>query len=276
MGGHHALESKGKNEARKTLVRIKIGKGLEGGVGIVRLLYRCLRGGEGRNIALLRLSNPPNLFQPHSDTASNRYPRVFKFVREEVGDGPDRRILSFGCSTGEEVFSLRTYFPQASITGLDINPRNIAVCGTRLAASGDPRISFAVAGSTAAEAAESYDLICAMAVFRHGDLGSRPPRCDHLIRFADFERTVTDLARCLRPGGMLAIRNANFRFSDTGIAAAFEPVLRLRNNQPISRTPLYGPDNCLLDDPVYPEIVFRKRGQAATIPGMTVPGLASR
>jgi hypothetical protein len=45
-----------------------------------------------------------------------------------------------------------------------------------------------------------------MAVFRHGDLGGdHPESCSHRITFEAFEATVTDLARCLKPGGYLVI-----------------------------------------------------------------------
>jgi len=71
---------------------------------------------------LLRLTRPVNLFQPSPATQLNRYPEIFRFVRAHVGDGADVRLLSFGCSTGEEVFSLRQYFPSAGIKGLEHQP----------------------------------------------------------------------------------------------------------------------------------------------------------
>src|SRR5580658_5426157 len=76
----------------------------------------------------LRLRRPPNLFQPHNDTAPDRYPEVFALLRERLGDGAERRVLSFGCSTGAETFSLRQYLPAATIIGVDISRGNIADC----------------------------------------------------------------------------------------------------------------------------------------------------
>jgi len=225
------------------------------GYTALQLVYWVLRGGEHRSIALLRLRRPKNLFQPYSTTAPNRYPSIFRFVRERIGNGPDRHLLSFGCSTGEEVFSLRDHFPEAAIKGIDINPYAIATCRRKLARAGDPRLSFAVAGSAADENTGSYDAVFAMAVFRHGDLGAAPPRCDHLISFARFERTVGELARCLKPGGLLAIRHANFRFADTAVAAGFEAVLSVDE---VPQTPLYGPDNRLLPKTTVHDLVFCK------------------
>src|ERR1035438_6073596 len=86
------------------------------------------------------------------------------------------------------------------------------------------------AGSITDEASASYDVIFAMAVFRHGNLNSSPPppKCDHRIHFADFEQSVTDLARTLKPDGLLVIQHVMFRLADTLVAAGFEPVFSLK------------------------------------------------
>lgn len=189
----------------------------------MRVVWR-VGDGRGRNVALLEWERPRGLFQPEPTTEANRYPAIFGFVRNQLGDAAERRLLSFGCATGEEVFSLRRYFPQATIRGLDINRRNLAVARRRLAeAGGDSRITFSVANAADGEPAESYDAVFAMAVFRHGGLNDAPPRCDRLIRFADFERCAEGLATALRPGGLFAIRHANFRFADLRMAAGFRP-----------------------------------------------------
>lgn len=227
------------------------------GFRAARFVYHFFRSVESRNATLLLLRPPDGLYQPYGTTSNDRYPKIFQKVRERMGDGASLRILSFGCATGEEVFSLRRYFPQATIVGLDINPYNIFVCRSRLRKIKDPRIAFSVAGSPANEASASYDAIFAMAVFRHGDLNKipPPPNSGHRIRFADFEQSVADLARCLKPGGLLVIRHAMFRFADTRVASQFETVLSL---DPGEKGPLYGPDNCNLPGAVDPDIVFRK------------------
>ena len=40
----------------------------------------------------------------------------------------DIKILSYGCSTGEEVLTLRNYFPNAHIIGAEINKHSLAKC----------------------------------------------------------------------------------------------------------------------------------------------------
>lgn len=228
-------------------------------VPLVRL-FQIVRSPAYRSERRLMRARPDNLFQPFSMTAFNRYPRIFSFIRNHVPDNAASRILSFGCSTGEEVFSLRRYFSQAEITGIDINPRSIAVCRKKLERCGDTRIRFTLASSADAELEASFDAVFCMSVLRHGELGaSDAETCDHLIRFADFERTVGGLCRCLKPGGYLIIRGSNFRFSDTVFAEGFEAVFRADDKFPRKDKPLYGADNRKLGDTIYNDLIFRKR-----------------
>ncbi len=64
--------------------------------------------------------------QKLTNTAPNRYPGIFRTMRARLAEtrgpdlgGGDLRILSFGCSAGFEMLSLRSYFPDASIFGCD-------------------------------------------------------------------------------------------------------------------------------------------------------------
>ncbi len=100
-----------------------------------------------------------------------------------------------------------------------------------------------------------------MAVFRHGDLShANAERCDHRITFEAFERTIGELARCVKDGGYLVIQHSNFRFGDTTVAARFRPVLSVKRGRFEPQLPLYGPDNRRLDVPAYEEAVFQKVG----------------
>ncbi|MDH7975302.1 class I SAM-dependent methyltransferase [Sphingomonas sp. AR_OL41] len=176
-------------------------------------------------------------------------------MRDSVGDGLATHLLSFGCSTGEEVFSLRRYFAESRITGVDISPHRIRQCRRRARRiRADPAIRFAVAASAEGFAPQSFDVVFANSVFKHGDLAIAPPRWDHRMRFGDFERVVSDLARRVKPGGLLVIRHANFRFSDVAAAKDFT-TLRHMPRDP--KTPLYDFANRLV--PMSDEaVVFRR------------------
>lgn len=221
-----------------------------------RFVYRYLFDPAARSVARLSLSKPRNLFQPYNDTKPDRYPALFRATDEIIGDGSGRRLLSFGCSTGEEVQGLRARHPHAFIKGIDINPHNIAVCRRKLRDVPQSALAFEIAGTTDSEASASYDAIFCLAVLRHGDLrAENVMRCDHLVRFADFERQVADFARCLKVGGLLALRFSNFRFVDTAVAAQFEIVLSL--DRPAGM-PQFGPDNCRLPPLPLEDSLFRK------------------
>ncbi|WP_049794718.1 class I SAM-dependent methyltransferase [Methylomonas methanica] len=232
--------------------------------GVARLARLCRILGDPAYRSEWRLARarPEHLFQPYGCTVFDRHSRVFAFIREQLSDGTARRILSYGCSTGEEVFSLRDYFPQAEIVGIDINPRSIDVCRKKLRRSGDGRIRFARAATPWDQVADSYDAVLCLSVLRHGDLtANRAERCDHLIRFTDFEHIVNGLCHCLKPGGLLVILGSNFRFSDAATAKVFDVVYRIDQALQRADTPLFGRDNCKLENGLYNDAVFRKKAR---------------
>ena len=233
-------------------------------------LYRAARFGwhfatDGvfRRDHLLLWRRPSNLYQHRSITLPDRYPGIFELLREKLAGVKHPRLLSFGCAMGDEVFSLRSYFPTAEIKGIDINPANIAECRRRLARNGgDDKLSFEIGSSAANERGESYDAVLCMAVFvrwqlkRDRDVAT----CEPHLRFADFARATAEFAACVAPGGYLVIRHAMFRFADTPAAREFSCVVTLP--QPKEFFPCFGPDNRRLPDTDTEAVVFQKRLRA--------------
>lgn len=72
-------------------------------------------------------------------TAMNRYPVIFSACSEYFRKNKDIKILSYGCSTGEEVLTLRRYFPNATIVGAEINKHSLEVCKSH---NVDDKITF--------------------------------------------------------------------------------------------------------------------------------------
>jgi 2-polyprenyl-3-methyl-5-hydroxy-6-metoxy-1,4-benzoquinol methylase len=145
-------------------------------VRLIDALRRLAGDRDYRNKMWVRLIRPKGLFQPVNDTRANRYPRIFKFVQSQLGAENEVRILSFGCSTGEEVFSLRRYFPRAAIKGIDVNALNIAACRRRQHRERVAGLSFVTNASTAGEPAGIYDAIFCMPCFVTADWRSLGPR----------------------------------------------------------------------------------------------------
>jgi SAM-dependent methyltransferase len=200
------------------------------------------------------------LYQYRSITSANRYPRIFALLGERLRGVPSPRILSFGCATGEEVFTLREYLPQAHVKGVDINPANIARCLERRRDSGgDPLAEFEVAGTAAGETPGSYDAVLAMAVFQRPQLKTDPSiaSCEKFIRFADFELAVAELASCVKPGGYLAIAHSAFRFADTAAAADFSFEMAIE--PPAVFFPRFDRDNRRIPGLAPEQVVFRRR-----------------
>ncbi len=218
--------------------------------GAMRGIFRSMR---RRRRAL------PGTYQPYSHTLPDRYPWLFKFAADELKARPSPRLLSFGCSRGDEVFSLRQYFPGASIKGIDIDPRNIKACESRARSAGSERFSFACAATTHDEPSGLYDAIFCLAVLVIGDLTTSAAQSSApKFYFSDFERMIGDFERCLKPGGLLLLHTTNFRFSDTASAPHFDVVLNAEPSQ-LAPDVLFDRNNQLMAGCDYYPVGFRKR-----------------
>lgn len=206
----------------------------------------------------------PGQFQDRSHTGPDRYPWLFAFASSRLSPSDRLRLLSFGCATGDEVFTLRRYFPSAAIKGIDVDPRNIATCRQRGQAQAVEDVTFTVAATTDEEPADAYDAIFCLGVLCLGDLTALGfERSDPFFTYADFERTVAGFARCLKPGGLLLFHSTNFRFGDTAVSAAFDVVLEADPAQ-LGPAVIFDRDNRLMPGERYRAVAFRKRpGSAA-------------
>lgn len=191
-------------------------------------------------------------------TRRDRYPLAFQFARRWLGDRDDLRILSFGCSSGEEVLTLCSYFPNAAIRGIDIEPRRIAQA--RTVAIGRAGVTFEVAGTAAHEPDGVYDAIFCMAVFRDPALDlPGASRAAGALTFDAFDREVSELVRSLKPGGLLLVAHSNFRICDTRAAAQLELVLHADPAGSGLTPALYGPTGSRLQNAVDRSLGFAKR-----------------
>ncbi len=202
----------------------------------------------------------PGQFQTYNHTLPDRYPWLFQFAAELLARSTDLQLLSFGCSRGDEVFALRKYFPTAFIKGIDVDSANIVYCRSRTEYKSSQNVSFATASNVQTEADASFDAIFCLAVLCRGDLTANNVQSSSpSFLFEQFETIVADLARCVKPGGLLFLLTTNFRFCDTKSAAQFDTVLEAAPLQ-LAADVLFDSTNRLMPGVRYPAVGFRKRG----------------
>jgi SAM-dependent methyltransferase len=212
-------------------------------------LVRPALSAEGRSLIWLRLVGGSEVHQTTAYTEPDRYPELMALAAK-VHPGPSR-ILSFGCSTGEELVALRGYFPKAQIVGAEINARSRRIAARLVATDGDASV---VAPD---EIAGSFGVIFALAVLQRephkvaemglGDLSGHYP-------FDRFEEAVSDLVGRLEPGGLLCVTNAHYPVEAASAASLLDAV----QDSPRMEPPLFGADGRRLSHPAA-HTIFRKR-----------------
>lgn len=189
-------------------------------------------------------------------TESNRYPVIFKECSQYLQNIDSPRIISFGCSTGEEVRTLGLYMPAANIYGIDINQWCIKQC---IKQSTSTLHYFYNRVSKEFESIENVDAIFCMAVFQKTD--DRLPHKKHdkkLFTFTAFEDEIVLLDKKLKKGGLLIIDFSDFNFKDTYVANKYVP-LNFEGNQFLRRFPLFDKNNHKVADEKFLYRVFVKQ-----------------
>lgn len=168
------------------------------GAGWVRLVdgVRGLASSEGRARLWTRIAHRGTLHQVSGHTEPDRYPELFDLAAKLQPEAA--RILSFGCSTGEEIEAIRRRFPAAEIVGAEINPKSRSAARRRM--RNDARAQ--VVGPHAIQG--EFDLIFALAVLQvqpHRVVDAGIDNLSAIYPFERFDRQVSGLAGRLRPGG---------------------------------------------------------------------------
>ncbi len=135
-------------------------------------------------------------------TYYDRYPFLFKYF----SSNNSVKILSFGCSTGEECKVLSDkYFPNAEITGVDIDS---GIIGSNITKNKNDKIKYFDKLPNNIK----FDIIFCMSV-----LCVWPPKDPqyNYYTFNTFEKTIIELDKVLNPGGYLVIYNSSFCFTET-------------------------------------------------------------
>ncbi len=192
----------------------------------------------------------PGMHQAPNYTSLDRYPSIFARTAEVRPDA--RRVLSFGCSTGEECVTLKKYFPSAAVVGADINPLNLISAYRRFWSNG---VRFIYASDRHLRQAAPFDVIFCMAVLRvprdiqaRGQLAREYP-------FELYNGRVDLLDLLLSVNGLLVIHKAIYRFCDSRVASKYLPI---EVTYPIeSDDRYYRPDGTFLEAG-YSDVIFKK------------------
>lgn len=210
-----------------------------------------------RSSVLLKLRYRGTVHQTTAKTWVDRYPVLFRASREFLDDHDQLRLLSFGCSTGEEVVTLRRYFPKAQIVGAEINRKSLARCRELEV---DDRIRFVHSRRAIVARHGPYDAIFCLAVLQ---------RTPHLVEannlasladiypFERFDEQLSELDRLLKPGGLLVVHHTQYVVAQSSIASRYAPL------DGVPAVPYSGPRfdarSRRIDGPVDPASVFVKR-----------------
>lgn len=175
-----------------------------------------------RSSRWLYLTSSDKQQQVTTYTEADRYPLLFASVRAVLPTDTPAKILSYGCSTGEEVSSLRRVFPEAELVGTDINPAALKQA-ERL--HGGERIRYVPSRHPSLRDMGPFDAVFCMAVLQRfpSIMGSLENLSD-LYPFEQFSAEVERLHELVKVGGLLVLHLTSYRFADLPLADRYEAV----------------------------------------------------
>jgi SAM-dependent methyltransferase len=142
-------------------------------------------------------------------TSYNRYPEIFNELILFCNN--PNKILSFGCSSGEECNTLsELYFPNTKIIGLDINSELIL---NNKKTNKNYNISYYDdISKMKKDDITKFDLITVMSVLCH-----YPPHIKYPYTFKLFNDTIELIDSLLNINGYICMYNSEYLFTDTEI-----------------------------------------------------------
>jgi hypothetical protein len=211
---------------------------------IIRQIYlpaRIFMDASSRSGVFARVRFGHFYYQQATFTTSERYPLLFQTCADHLSSERSPKILSFGCSTGEEVFSIGKRLPKAIIMGVDINHWCLRQCRKK---NLNPNYLFVHRFSKEFESASDFDAIFCLAVFQRTE--NRTNKDNSIASdflFEQFEKEILVLDKKLKSGGLLMIDHADFRFEDTTVANKYIPLNSFKQNKVQRNRPLFDREN---------------------------------
>ena len=184
-------------------------------------LYIFLKKLKYRLMSIKFKTNKNNIIQTASTTFMNRHPDIFEFLKEKYKE-KDVRILSFGCSTGEECFSIRKYMPKAHIIGVDINPQSIKTANENPLK--DSKMEFIKLNPSELFQIDKCDVILALSVLCKNPEAQELKDIKAIYPFSRYDLVIKQLDEILQKDGTIIIRSSNFRFRDSSVFNKYEVI----------------------------------------------------
>ena len=197
--------------------------------------------------------------QQANNTRYDRYPEIFAVARRSAA--LPKRVLSFGCSTGEEVQTLaEKYFPDAQIVGVDVAPAVLERAKALTSALANVTICASDAAAILSHA--PYDIIFAMSVLCRNPA----PRNWAEFSFERFEARISEFLEWLLPGGIFVLVNANYNLTQSRLIRFFDLIVSPDLEGPgqvwklaPNRGVLERPGGGILKNKAATDCVFRRR-----------------
>jgi|688.fasta_scaffold233715_3 hypothetical protein len=189
----------------------------------IYIIVSTLFNSKNRAVFLSGIIYFKNYAQRATYTLENRYPLIFSEVSKYLENLETPHILSYGCSTGEEVKSLGEYMPQAIVYGAEINNWCLKQCKK----NNQSNLHFFYhINSKAFKNLNNLDAIFCMAVFQHTiNRTDKLKTTTSKFTFQQFEQQLILLDSKLKVDGLLIIDHCDFDFTETIVAAKYKPLL---------------------------------------------------
>lgn len=201
-----------------------------------------------------------NTIQLRTNTENDRYPEIFTTAsRLASTHSSDFNVLSFGCSTGEEVLTLaeKYFVAPTRIVGVDIDPYVIKEAQKKNTIP--DRVQFFQSNDKVLSDHSPYKVVFAMSVLCAWPDSKDLDDISAHLTFSDFERHLLNLDQHLTAGGYLVIYNASFCFTDSPISNAYDPIL-VPNHKESGFVKKFDKNNKSLGtDYCYQYAIFQKR-----------------
>lgn len=212
-------------DARGRLVRDVILRGADGGFRVVAEKQSIVPNSQ---VQAAEADSVAPVAQLSHHTEFDRYPKVWAALKEHLASTTRPKLLSFGCSNGAEVRTLRSYMPSADVDGVDIDAKLVE---DNVAKNTDPHIHFF--HDLNHLPVKQYDAVTIMSVLERWN-ASHPMECSlndstlmlecsqpYRLPFATFDSILTMLDPLIAPGGYAVLYNGNYRFEDASIAKKY-------------------------------------------------------